>query len=148
MNEPNIIMEDSSLLYEVVVPEDILPGQAFQADVAGQIMLITCPEGATPGMLIQVAGPSNSLPTVTGVPVHAPPDDEVSAGLPIGDIRSGLISPGSALRGGPHEIAYVEVDGISPSGWLCLIVGCFACPGLNLLGLCMRERRLVPIHSP
>ena len=43
------------------------------------------------------------------------------------------------------EVAYVEVDEISPAGWMCLIVGCFACPGLNLLGLCMRERRLVPV---
>ena len=45
------------------------------------------------------------------------------------------------------ETGYVEVDEISPAGWLCLIVGCFACPGLNLLGLCMRERRLVPVSQ-
>ena len=45
----------------------------------------------------------------------------------------------------PPEVAYVEVEEISPAGWACLIVGCFACPGLNLLGLCMRERRLVPV---
>lgn len=48
---------------------------------------------------------------------------------------------------GAPEMGYVEVDEISPAGWLCLIVGCFACPGLNLLGLCMRERRLVPVSQ-
>jgi hypothetical protein len=125
-------------LYEVEVPQGIHPGQAFQANVAGQLMLVTCPEGATSGTLIQVAGPNLSLPTVAGVPVNMPLDDEVAAGYPIG-------GPTTIL--GPHEVAFVEVDEISPAGWLCLIVGCFACPGLNLLGLCMRERRLVPIHS-
>ena len=47
----------------------------------------------------------------------------------------------------PPEHGYVEVDEISPAGWACLIVGCFACPGLNLLGLCMRERRLIPVSQ-
>ena len=45
------------------------------------------------------------------------------------------------------QIRLVEVEEISPAGWFCLIVGCFACPGFNLLGLCMRERRLVPVSE-
>ena len=48
---------------------------------------------------------------------------------------------------GLPEAGYVEVDEISPAGWFCLIVGCFFWPGLNLVGLCMRERRLVPASS-
>lgn len=47
----------------------------------------------------------------------------------------------------PEMVGYVEVEEISPAGWACLIVGCFACPGLNLFGLCMRERRLVPVSQ-
>ena len=44
------------------------------------------------------------------------------------------------------QIEMVEVDEISPAGWFCLIVGCFFCPPFNLLGCCMRERRLVPVQ--
>jgi len=45
-----------------------------------------------------------------------------------------------------HE-EFVEIDEISAEGWLCIICGCFFCPGLNLLGLCMTEKRLVPVNS-
>ena len=41
-------------------------------------------------------------------------------------------------------IIMVEVEEMSSAGWMCLIFGCFFCPGFNLLGLCMTERRLVP----
>ena len=51
--------------------------------------------------------------------------------------------PGQAFAH-PEEIQMVEVEEISAAGWFCLIVGCFTCPPFNLLGLCMRERRLVP----
>ena len=58
---------------------------------------------------------------------------------------------GGGAYGGPNVVlidggapeGYVEVDEISPAGWCCLIAGCFFFP-FNLLGLCMRERRLVP----
>ena len=41
----------------------------------------------------------------------------------------------------------IEVEEISEAGWMCIVVGCFFCPGLNLLGLCMTERRLVPAYD-
>ena len=112
--------------------------------------LITCPEGISPGGLIQCAGPSAEMPTVAGVPVMA----DSGAAYPTG-VAAGVAVGGPqlvAVGGPPHmsmlpEAGYVEVDEISPAGWLCLIVGCFACPGLNLLGLCMRERRLVPVSQ-
>jgi len=129
-------------MYQVHVPDGVFPGQAFQANVAGQLMLITCPEGVGPGEPIQVAGPSMQMPTVSGVPVgdlHMAPGS-VAAGVAVG-------GPGVTHMHMIPEPGYVEVDEISPAGWLCLIVGCFACPGLNLLGLCMRERRLVPVHT-
>lgn len=80
----------------------------------------------------------------------------VVAGMPMGGMHPammGAVHPqmvygGNGVMMGP-EVGYVEVDEISPAGWACLIIGCFACPGLNLLGLCMRERRLVPVsHVP
>ena len=124
-----------------------LPGLLFF------LQLITCPEGVGPGQLIQVAGLSQSMPTVAGVPVSP---GGVSRG-DAGSIAAGLPVPThgmhpQAMYGGngvmlPPEHGYVEVDEISPAGWACLIVGCFACPGLNLLGLCMRERRLIPVSQ-
>ena len=102
-------------------------------------------------------GPSAALPTVAGVPVpqgmqHGAAG--VADGMPIGGQGAhAMYNMHMMHQGGqqhvlaPPEVAYVEVDEISPAGWLCLIVGCFACPGLNLLGLCMRERRLVPISQ-
>lgn len=38
----------------------------------------------------------------------------------------------------------IEIDVVSPQGWMCFFLGCFLCPGPNLLGLCMLERRRVP----
>ena len=89
----------------------------------------------------QVAGPS----VATGVRSNAPP---TVTGVPVGGYGNSAYNPGYA--GGPNVVlidappeGYVEVDEISPAGWCCLIAGCFFFP-LNLLGLCMRERRLVP----
>lgn len=62
---------------------------------------------------------SNNIPTVTGTPVINDNEYEI-------------------------HITMVEVEEVSPVGWMCLIFGCFFCPGFNLLGLCMTERRLVP----
>merc|ERR1712139_383957 len=85
-------------------------------------MVVTCPPGTAPGSTIQVvAAPA-------GVPIS-------TAGVPISS------APNAMLMHGPPQ-GYVEVDEISPSGWFCLVAGCFFCPGFNLLGLCMRERRL------
>ena len=90
------------------------------------------------------------MPTVAGVPVSdvaagAYPEG-VAAGVAVGYSEQQPMPPLMPMHMMP-ETGYVEVDEISPAGWLCLIVGCFACPGLNLLGLCMRERRLVPVSQ-
>ena len=69
-------------------------------------------------------------PVVTGMPVE--PDS-----LDYQDINQEAPIP-------QVTIPMIEVEEISTEGWLCLIVGCFLCPGFNLLGLCMKERRLVP----
>jgi len=148
-------MQPPQQMYEIEIPAGVYPGQAFQASVGGMMMLITCPEGVVAGSSIQVAGPSLNAPTVAGVPVSSTGSfgDSIAAGHPVPQVMMGgpqvmmggpHVMMGSMGHGGP-EVAYVEVDEITPSGWLCLIVGCFACPGLNLLGLCMRERRLVPV---
>ena len=138
--------------YQVQVPSGVQPGQAFNAEVGGVAMLVTCPEGILPGQTVQVAGPAASLPTVSGVPVGpsvSTTGEPVVTGEPIlsaaGMYPSMGLSPAYDEQAHRPEVAYVEVDEISPSGWLCLIIGCFACPGLNLLGLCMRERRLIPL---
>jgi len=109
------------------------------------LQLITCPEGVGPGQLIQVAGPSQAMPTVSGVPVNdaqfmAEQNDAIATGVAVG-------APQHMQMHMMPEQGYVEVDEISPAGWMCLVIGCFACPGLNLLGLCMRERRLVPVSQ-
>ena len=131
-------------MFEVEVPDGVFPGQAFQALIGGQLMLITCPEGAPPGTIIQVAGPSNALPTVAGVPVDPRTCSSTNAAVASGHPVPNQMYQMSGTHGS-LDVGYVEVDEISPAGWMCLIVGCFACPGLNLLGLCMRERRLVPV---
>jgi len=128
-------------MYQLEVPAGVGPGQQFQAQVGDQMMVITCPQGAGPGSTIQVAGPA----VATGVRSNAPP---TVTGVPVGGYGNSAYNPGYA--GGPNVVlidappeGYVEVDEISPAGWCCLIAGCFFFP-LNLLGLCMRERRLVP----
>jgi len=114
-------------MYSVEIPHGITPGQQFQVFLDGQVMVVTCPPGAAPGSTIQVA----TAPPTAGVPVYpSAPNVVLMSGVP----------------GGPPT-AFVEVDEISPSGWFCLVAGCFFCPGFNLLGLCMRERRLVPISE-
>ena len=104
-------------------------------------MLITCPEDVIPGMTIQVAGPSSTAATVTGVPVTSVSMVSPGVGMGVG-MGMGVPTPQVVMT---PEVGYVEVDEISSAGWVCLIVGCFACPGLNWLGLCMRERRLIPV---
>jgi len=147
-------------MYQVEVPQGVYPGVQFQTVLNGEMMLVTCPEGAGPGATIQVAGPaSSSVPTVTGIPVGpgVAPTPAVGSAYPGGAYPGGAYAGGAYAAGAyagdggvtvvqmqPH-VEMVEVDEISPAGWFCLIVGCFACPGLNLLGLCMRERRLVPV---
>ncbi len=109
------------VMYEVEVPAGVTPGSSFQCNVGGQLMSICVPEGVEPGQNIQVAAPS-AVPLVAGIPVHhgqAGPEAGAAYGT----------GTGMAVEAG-----YVEVDEISPAGWLCLIIGCFACPGLNLLG--------------
>ena len=130
-------------MYQLEVPSGVGPGQQFQAQVGDSMMVITCPAGAGPGSTIQVAGPAA---TVTGVRSSAPP---TVTGTPVG-VR-GAYGAGAVYGVGPNVVlieggapeGYVEVDEISPAGWCCLIAGCFFFP-FNLLGLCMRERRLVP----
>jgi len=138
--------------YEIEVPSGVYPGQAFQANVGGVLMYVTCPEGAGPGAVIQIAGPeqSSSHQPVAGVPVGGVAGlegDVVAAGYPVPNtMNMGRVYAADGVMG-PPEVGFVEVDEISPAGWMCLIIGCFACPGLNLLGLCMRERRLVPVSQ-
>ena len=163
-------------LYQVQIPDGVFPGQQFQArglaaratrnpifaqsawsqasqfglsaisaptqvNVGGQFMVVTAPEGSQPGSMIQIAAPA-AAPTVTGVPVSAG-----GAAMGVG-VAPGVVgvAPGVVIVEAPPE-GFVEVDEISPAGWFCLIVGCFFWPGLNLVGLCMRERRLVPASS-
>lgn len=114
-------------MYSVEIPAGVMPGQQFQVFLNGQVMVVACPPGAGPGSTIQVA----VAPPTAGVPVTMP---------------AGMMGPDVVVMGGPPP-GYVEVDEISPSGWFCLVAGCFFCPGFNLLGLCMRERRLVPISE-
>ena len=104
-------------------------------------MVVTAPEGSQPGSMIQIAAPA-AAPTVTGVPVSVG-----GAAMGVG-VAPGVVgvAPGVVIVEAPPE-GFVEVDEISPAGWFCLIVGCFFWPGLNLVGLCMRERRLVPASS-
>ena len=161
-------------LYQVQIPDGVFPGQQFQVrglaanqhstlsaistpanlqfglstiatptqvNVGGQFMVVTAPEGSQPGSMIQIAAPA-AAPTVTGVPVSAG-----GAAMGVG-VAPGVVgvAPGVVIVEAPPE-GFVEVDEISPAGWFCLIVGCFFWPGLNLVGLCMRERRLVPASS-
>merc|ERR1712093_8584 len=46
-----------------------------------------------------------------------------------------------------RPVDMVEVEEISPAGWLCCILTCPFIFPFNFLGLCMTERRLVPAHA-
>ena len=48
-------------MYEIEVPSGVQPGQAFQCNVGGQLMLVTCPDGAVAGSLIQVSRMPSAL---------------------------------------------------------------------------------------
>ena len=136
------------MYYEVEVPHGVLAGQGFQANIGGALMLVTCPEGAGQGSIIQVQGPG-AAPPVTGVPVDAAgaaAGEFAATGLPVPSTHSmGRVYASSGQHMMLPQEGFVEVEEISPAGWMCLIIGCFTCPGFNLLGLCMRERRLVPV---
>ena len=139
--QPCAASQPATQMYQLEVPAGVSPGMQFQADVGGQMMVITCPQGAGPGSTIQVPAAVASPPTVTGVPIGGGRYPGAATGVPYpaGGYPSG---PTVVLMEGPPE-GFVEVDEISPAGWCCLIAGCFFFP-LNLVGLCMRERRLVP----
>jgi len=112
-------------------------------------MAVQCPPDVRPGETIQVVVPLMSpgaavegVPVSPGVGAQDPPVVSMGVGVPGQPV---------GLHGQPYsyapQVRLVEVEEISPAGWFCLIVGCFACPGFNLLGLCMRERRLVPVSE-
>ena len=69
---------------------------------------------------------SLNVPTVFGEPIIENEDEELTV---------------------IERIPMREVEEISPIGWMCLICGCFFCPGFNLLGLCMTQTRLVPAYD-
>lgn len=53
-----------SQLYNVTVPPGVVAGMQFQAQVGSQVVLVTCPNGAGPGSVVQVAGPPAAPPPV------------------------------------------------------------------------------------
>merc|ERR1712137_618525 len=46
-----------------------------------------------------------------------------------------------------QPVNMVEVEEISPAGWLCCILTCPFIFPFNFFGLCMTERRLVPANA-
>ena len=50
----------------VVIPEDVSPGDQFQARVAGKTITVTCPDDGEPGQTIMVA--FDAPPAVSGQP--------------------------------------------------------------------------------
>merc|ERR1712087_74698 len=104
-------------------------------------MAVTVPDGVGPGSIIQVAGPQSAPTITTGVPVM--PSGPEGQGVPV---TVGMVEPGVEVHA-QQQMQFVETDEISPAGWFCLIVGCIFCPPFNLIGCCMRERRLVPVQQ-
>ena len=75
------------------------------------------------------------------------PNPLVVEGIPIGNHESDYQDINQGTNEQDVSIPMVEIDEISTEGLFCIIVGCILCPGFNLLGFCMRERRLVPANS-
>merc|ERR1712023_120108 len=124
-----------STIYQVTVPAGVRAGDTFGVEVNGQQMLVTCPPGTTAGQTIQLQMPS--LPTVSGVPVT----NGIDAGsVPVVCQEAG---PKVTSSGG---VEYFETEQISGAGWACLICGIFFFP-LNLIGLCMTEKRVVAVRT-
>ena len=75
------------------------------------------------------------------------PNPEVVQGIPIDNDESDFQDINQRANDQEIPVPMIEIDEISTEGLFCLIVGCILCPGFNLLGFCMRERRLVPANS-
>lgn len=67
----------------------------------------------------------------------------VVQGIPIDPDISCIGQPVNEIM---YNEEYVVVNEITPEGWLCIICGCFFCPGLNLLGFCMTDKRIIPAN--
>merc|ERR1712227_861429 len=66
-------------------------------------------------------------------------------------VKAVPVAPPPAPRAVPATVYYqpvdmVEVEEVSPVGWMCCILTCPFIFPFNFLGLCMTERRLVPAH--
>jgi hypothetical protein len=75
------------------------------------------------------------------------PKPEVVQGIPIDNDELDFQDINQRANDQEIPVQMIEIDEISTEGLFCLIVGCILCPGFNLLGFCMRERRLVPANS-
>mmetsp|Transcript_36539 Transcript_36539/g.91107 ORF Transcript_36539/g.91107 Transcript_36539/m.91107 type:complete len:171 (-) Transcript_36539:503-1015(-) len=155
----------ASQMYNVMVPAGVGPGETFQASVNGVLMNVVCPTGCSSGMEVQISGPpsaSTPPPLASGYPdaVYPPQQQGPSySSGPVYNNYSQSAGPGGYGNSGynPNQPIYgaqgmaysqqgmVEETVVSPLGWFICIVGCFICPPCNLLGLCLQERRLVPI---
>jgi len=76
-----------SQMYNVTVPQGVVAGMQFQAQVGGQVMVITCPPGAGPGSIVQVAGPpiqAQAMPVAQAQPAvsYAQPPPPAAYGQP------------------------------------------------------------------
>merc|ERR1712014_384098 len=109
------------MMYQVEIPPGIYPGAQFQTLLDGEMMLVTCPDGAGPGTMIQVAGPAiSSVPTVTGIPIGPGPSPTMGAGYPGAAYLGACDCHPTVVHVQQPHVEMVEVDEISPAGWFCL----------------------------
>lgn len=135
--EPGI--SSQQLMYQLEVPAGVRPGERFRASLGGDWMSVTCPDGARPGSMIQVSAPPVAIATVTGTPVQEGAalcsDVTVSTGaaaaypgataayLGVAMHAEAVPIMPAAAAAAMAPVHLVEVDEISPAGWMCLILG-------------------------
>ena len=122
-------------VYQVEVPAGLIPGERFRVQLDGTWMVVTGPADACAGSTIQVAPPAPTFATVTGTPVDAGTGNVVGSEAEGGDpnlvhgaavdipVVAGVVTGVAPTPDDMHGVQYVEIDEISPAGWICLLVG-------------------------
>jgi len=67
-------------MYQIPIPQGVVAGQAFQANVGGQVMQLQCPQGLQGGQIMQVPGPPAQI-VVVQAPVMQVMNNDADGGL-------------------------------------------------------------------
>jgi len=129
------------------MPPTVQTGTVVQGQVAGAPMAQAYAQPAAPPMA--QAYPA-APPAAYGAPpaAYGAPPAAAYVAPPVAVAQPAVVITQPPPPRQPNVVVVeqpmVEVEEISPFGWMCCIIGCFICPPFNFIGLCITEKRLVP----